>query len=214
MVRKGDLKMGIGVLIIGHSGSGKSTSLRNCAPDRFGVVNVEHKPLPFRTELKTYNTSNYFDIFPALKQAKTPSIVIDDAGYLLTNEFMSRGDEKGYQKFTDMATRFWTLVHLIRELPDDRIVYLTMHIEKDADGLEKPKTIGRLLDEKVCIEGMFTIVLKSVAYDGKYVFKTRTTGNDVVKTPIGMFESDEIENDLKLVDDTIREYYGLTIKED
>ena len=204
--------MGIGVLILGHSGSGKSTSLRNCTPDRFGVVNVEHKPLPFKTDLKTYNTSNYWDIYPALKQAKTPSIVIDDAGYLLTNEFMDRADEKGYQKFTDMATRFWKLVHQIRELPEDRIVYLTMHIEKDADGMEKPKTIGRLLDEKVCIEGMFTIVLKSVAYDGKYVFRTKTSGNDVAKTPIGMFEADEIENDLLMVDNIIRDYYDIKVQ--
>jgi len=204
--------MGIGVLIEGYSGSGKSTSMRNCTADRFGIINVAGKPLPFRTTLKTYNTDNYFDILPALQKAKTPSIVIDDSQYLMSHEFMYRATEKGYDKYAEIGQHFFQLLETIRKMPDDRIVYLMHHIELDDAGREKAKTVGKMVDNYIVVEGCFSIVLKAVATSDGYFFRTKTNGADAVKTPLGMFQDEQIDNDLVLVDDTIREYYG--IKED
>lgn len=201
--------MGIGCLILGHSGSGKSTSMRNCTPDRFGVINVQGKPLPFRTELKTLNTDNYEDIKTALKGSKAGSIVIDDAQYLMSHEFLNRASEGGYQKYSEIGQHFYQLLETIRMLPDHKIVYLMHHIERSDDGFEKAKTVGKMVDNYICVEGCFTIVLKAVATNQGYYFRTRTSGQDAVKTPIGMFPSDEIDNDLLLVDNTIRDFYGI-----
>lgn len=202
--------MGIPVLILGESGSGKSTSLRNFKPDELGIINVGSKPLPFKSSFKPYNSDDYIKIEAALKKAKTKSIAIDDAQYLMANEFMRNAKINGYQKFTDIALNFWTLVQIvIKELPEDKIVYFLGHIERDANGNEKFKTIGKMLDEKITIEGLFTIVLKTFVKDSKYCFTTQTNGQDTVKSPMGMFEEPIIENDLKYVDDTIREYYNL-----
>lgn len=204
--------MGIGVLILGYSGSGKSTSMRNCTADRFGVINVQGKPLPFRTDLKTYDTDNYVDIINALKQSKTPSIVIDDSQYLMSHEYMYRANEKGYDKYAQIGTNFFQLLETIRKMPNDRIVYMMHHIELDESGREKAKTVGKMVDNYIVVEGCFSIVLKAVATSDGYFFRTKTNGADAVKTPIGMFEDEQIENDLLMVDDTIREYYRL--KED
>lgn len=204
--------MGIGVLILGHSGSGKSTSMRNCTADRFGVINVQSKPLPFRTELKTYDTDEYDKIFSALKRSTTPSMVIDDSQYLMSHEFMYRANEKGYDKYAQIGANFFQLLETIRKMPDDRIVYLMHHIEFDDAGREKAKTVGKMIDNYIVIEGCFTIVLKAVATSDGYFFRTKTNGADAVKAPLGMFEEDQIENDLLKVDNIIREYYGKEIK--
>ena len=206
--------MGIGVLTLGHSGSGKSASMRNCTPDRFGVINVQGKPLPFKTDLKTYNTDNYPDIINALLKSKTPSIVIDDSQYLMSHEFMYRASEKGYDKYSHIGTNFFQLLEAIRKLPDDKIVYLMHHIELDDSGREKAKTVGKMVDNYIVVEGCFSIVLKAVADNKGYYFRTRTNGADPVKTPIGMFDDEEINNDLLMVDDTIRRFYGIETKED
>lgn len=204
--------MGIPVLILGESGSGKSASMRNFSPDQVGIFNVGGKPLPFRSKLKKMDTDSYGAIMNGLKGMKTPSAVIDDAQYLMANEFMRRCKEIGYQKFTDMATSYWQLVQtVVKELPADRIVYFLSHIERDQNGNEKCKTIGRMLDEKITVEGMFTVVLKTHVQDGHYTFVTQTNGQDTVKSPMGMFEQLEIDNDLAMVDKTIREYYGIEI---
>lgn len=204
--------MGIGVLILGHSGSGKSTSMRNCTADRFGVINVQSKPLPFRTELKTYDTDEYDKIFSALKRSTTPSMVIDDSQYLMSHEFMYRANEKGYDKYAQIGANFFQLLETIRKMPDDRIVYLMHHIEFDDAGREKAKTVGKMIDNYIVVEGCFTIVLKAVATSDGYFFRTKTNGADAVKAPLGMFEEDQIENDLLKVDNIIREYYGKEIK--
>jgi hypothetical protein len=198
-------------MILGESGSGKSTSLRNFDPASVSVINVAGKPLPFRSNgFKTVNTDNYAKITALLKKTSSKCIVIDDAQYLLANEFMRSVNEKGYDKFNQLASNYWNLVQtVIHELPDNMIVYFLQHTARDDMGREKAKTIGRKLDEKITVEGMFTIVLKTSVHDGGYYFATKTNGADTVKTPIGMFEADEIDNDLKLVDDTIRSYYGL-----
>lgn len=208
--------MGVPVLILGESGSGKSASMRNFKPGEIGIINVSRKPLPFRSELKSVNTDNYLVIEETLKKAKAKTLVIDDAQYLMANEFMRTAKVTGYQKFTDIALNFWTLVQVvINELPEDKVVYFLAHLERDNNGNEKMKTVGRMLDEKITVEGLFTVVLKTVVQDGKYQFSTQTNGQDTVKSPIGMFEQQLIDNDLRMVDQTIREYWGLhPLKED
>ena len=201
--------MGTGVLILGHSGSGKSTSMRNCTADRFGIINVQGKPLPFRTELKTYNTDNYNDIIRALQKSQTPSIVIDDSQYLMSHEYMYRASEAGYGKYSEIGQHFFQLLETIRKMPEDRIVYLMHHIELDDSGREKAKTVGKMVDNYIVVEGCFSIVLKAIATTDGYFFRTKTNGADAVKTPLGMFEAEQIDNDLLLVDNTIREYYNM-----
>ena len=202
--------MGIPVMILGESGSGKSSSMRNFAPNEIGIINVGKKPLPFRSQIKPFNSDNYTKIVDVMQKAKAKSIVIDDCQYLMVNEFMRNAKVTGFQKFTDIALNFWSLVQIvIDQLPEDVIVYFLGHIERDANGNEKFKTIGKMLDEKITIEGLFTIVLKTVVSDGKYQFSTQTNGMDTVKSPLGMFSEPLIENDLKMVDETIRDYYNI-----
>lgn len=202
--------MGIPVLILGESGTGKSASMRNFSPDQVGVFNVGAKPFPFRSRLNKVDTDDYRVIMGGLSKMKTRSAVIDDAQYLMANEYMRRCKENGYQKFTDIATNFWNLAQfVIRELPSDRIVYFMCHVERDQEGREKCKTIGKMLDDKITVEGLFTIVLKTHVQDGVYTFVTQNNGADTVKSPMGMFDQLEIDNDLAMVDAVIREYYGL-----
>lgn len=206
--------MAVLVMVYGHSGSGKSASLRNFDPEQVAVINVLGKPLPFRSNMKTYITNDYGKIDTAIHSTKRKSIVIDDVTYLMTGEFMRNAKVAGYQKFTDMAANFNTLLMRAKELPDDVVVYFFGHSEHDGDGGEKFKTIGKLLDEKVCVEGYFTIVLKTVVQDGRYLFSTRNDGMDTVKTPLGMFNDALIENDLATVDKTIRKYYNIPVQPD
>lgn len=201
--------MAIIVMVYGQSGTGKSTSMRNFKPEDVCIVNVSGKPLPFRNKHKTFNTDDYMSIDTAIKKAPAKSIVIDDATYLMTNEYMRTAKVTGYQKFTDMALNYFTLIKTAAALPDDRIVYFLGHSETDANGNEKFKTIGKMLDEKVTLEGLFTIVLKTVVQDGKYQFATKNSGQDTVKSPMGLFDDALIENDLAAVDRAIREYYGI-----
>ena len=200
-------------MILGHSGSGKSTSLRNFRSGEITHINVMGKPLPFKGRfVNTVNSDKYDVIGDALATMKTKIAVIDDAQYLMANEFMRRAMERGYDKFTEIANNFWTLVnYVITELPFDTTVYFLMHIERDVNGDEKVKTIGKMLDEKITVEGMFTIVLKSIVKDGVYSFTTQSNGHDTVKSPLGMFPTYEIENDLKAVDNIVREFWELDI---
>lgn len=205
--------MGIPVLIIGKSGSGKSTSLRNFT-NEIAVINVLGKPLPFKNSLKKLVTDDYNKVHKALYECQERSIVIDDAGYLITNHFMNRHSDAGagngvFNLYNEIGDRYWSLIEFVsRSLPEDKIVYFMMHEERDDFGGIKPKTIGKLLDEKVCLEGMFTIAMRCVSEKGKHLFLTN--GDGIEKTPMGMFENDEIDNDLKFVDQKIREYWGLT----
>lgn len=213
-IKEGSRKMGkcIPVLIIGESGSGKSTSMRNFKENEIGVINVLGKPLPFRNNLKMVATDEYEIIKQIIANAKTPAVVIDDSNYLITNEFMRTSKDTGYQKYNDMGNHFWDLINYVKSLDGDKIVYFFMHSETTDDGRIIPKTIGKMLNEKVCIEGMFTIVLRAMYDNGRYVFKTKTNGYDVCKTPLDMFGDEFIDNDLKLVDNTIREYYQMEAK--
>ena len=203
------------VLIIGKSGSGKSTSMRNCQNDDFNLIRVLNKPLPFKGKVNGWFSDDYQQIMKLLIASKAHSIVIDDAGYLITNHFMrghsSAGKGNGvFSLYNDIGDYFWNLIQfIVTKVPENKIVYIIMHEEKDEAGEVKPKTIGKLLDEKVCIEGMFTIVLRCIEEGGKHLFVTQASQGAVSKSPIGMFEDLTIDNDLLLVDKKIREYYGL-----
>ena len=201
--------MAVLVMIYGQSGTGKSTSLRNFTNDEVAVINVSGKPLPFRSKLTTYDTDNYTKISSALGKIERKSIVIGDATYLMVNEFMRTAKVAGYQKYTDMAVNFNSLVAQASQLANDKIVYFLGHSDLKDDGTEHFKTIGKMLDNYVTVEGKFTIVLKTVVQDGKYYFSTHNSGQDTVKSPLGMFEDNYVDNDLKAVDTIIREYYGI-----
>ena len=207
--------MGIPVLIIGKSGSGKSASMRNFKPSELGVFNVMGKPFPFKSDLKYVKTADYGKITFALRGIPVPSAVIDDAGYLITDEFMLRHANTGkgnavFELYNDLADKFYSLIRFIcDEMPPEKIVYLIMHEDKNDAGDIKPKTIGKLLDEKVCLEGLFTIVLRAIGDQSKHVFMTQSSGFDVAKSPMGLFDTIEIDNDLKAVDIAIRNYYGI-----
>ena len=201
--------MAVLVMIYGQSGTGKSTSLRNFTNDEVAVINVSGKPLPFRSKLTTYDTDSYTKISSALGKIERKSIVIDDATYLMVNEFMRTAKVTGYQKYTDMAVNFNSLVAQASQLANDKIVYFLGHSDLKEDGTEHFKTIGKMLDNYVTVEGKFTIVLKTVVQDGKYYFSTHNSGQDTVKSPLGMFEDNYVDNDLKAVDTIIREYYGI-----
>lgn len=194
------------VLIYGKSGSGKSRSLKNFAEDEILFVNVEKKILPFRKKFKyTLQSDNYKKICDQLFKMPLKTAVIDDAGYLLSNNFMRghSGGRKGsavYDLYNDLADSFWGLFkHIKDNLPDDVIVYVIMHEDVNDNGGVKLKTIGKLLDEKVCLEGMVTICLRCFSAEGNHFFRTVTDGADITKSPEEMFDSDEIDNDLKAV---------------
>ena len=206
--------MATAVLIMGESGSGKSASLRNFAPNEISVFNVTNKPLPFKqgkTKIPKIDNATYADIANALANPNKRAYVIDDAGYLLSFEMFKRANETGYSKFTDMAKNFFDMLDFINtKLPNDIIVYITMHTEDDSEMHRvKVKTIGKMLDQNLKIEGLFSIVLRAVQTEDGYKFVTRDDMVSTAKSPIGMWEEDMIDNDLKEVDRTIREYYDM-----
>lgn len=203
--------MAVSTMILGVSGTGKSASMRNCKSDKFALVNVAKKPLPFKGNFtERYDGDNYQEAVNFMKKCKAKSIVIDDAQYLMGNEFMRRVTERGYDKFSEMAQNMWKLLNFInQDLPADKIVYLLGHIERDQDGNEKFKTMGKLIDQCINVEGTCTIVLKTHVADGQYSFLTQNSGHDTVKSPIGMFPSYAIDNDLNYVDEKIRNYYEI-----
>ena len=197
------------VLLIGQSGSGKSTSLRNFKGDEVAVVNVLGKPLPFKSDIKAGKCDDYATILKAIANTEKKTIVIDDANYLITNEFMNKSSVKGFDKYNELANNFWNLINGIKAIDGGKTVYLIMHEDTDENGNVKPKTIGKLLDDKVNIQGMFTICIRSMFENGNYIFRLKTNGQDCVKTPFGMFENDTMDNDLKEFDKVVREYYDL-----
>ena len=216
--------MGLPVLCIGRSGSGKTYSLKNFTASEVGVISVEKGRLPFKSDIKpvrvpayensadinTYaqaNAAKYSWIQQAIKNAKVNTIVIDDSQYLLVNELFDRAAEKGYDKYVQMAANFRNLIHFINtNVDDNKIVYFLHHSEADTDGREKVKTIGKMLDEKLTVEGCFDIVL----YCQDHKFYTQSNGQSTAKSPEGLFEL-EIPNDLKAVDRAIRDYYGMEV---
>lgn len=206
--------MGIPVLILGESGSGKSCSLRNFEPDEVGIFNVAGKPLPFKKQLKKVNNATYTDIIKSLKLGNLKRYVIDDSQYLMAFEMFDRAKETGYNKFTDVALNFRGIVdHIIKNTPDDVIVYFLHHTETTETGKIKAKTSGKMLDNQLTLEGLFSIVLLCKIDGQEHYFETQSDGYTTCKSPMDMFEM-KIDNDLKAVDTIIREYYGLTESEE
>lgn len=201
--------MGVSVLILGHSGSGKSTSLRNFKTDEVRVLNVAGKPLPFRQKLLKIDRPDYSMIRNALKDNGCHAFIIDDANYLMAFQNFALAKQKGYDKFTDMAVSFEQLLEAANAAPDDTITYFLMHPDYDESGRMKPKSIGKMLDNQLTIEGMFPIVLLAYQDDSGYHFATKSDGTNPVKAPMGMFEDAVIDNDLKSVDTIIRDYWGM-----
>ena len=206
--------MGEPVLVYGKSGSGKSRSLKNFAEDEIFLINVVSKRLPFQKQFKyILKSRSYNSIKSQLLKMPCKAAVIDDAGYLQTNTFMTghSAPKKGsntFDLFNQIGDEFWDLVLFVKEqLPEDVIVYFTMHEISNDLGEVKVRTIGKLLDEKVCIEGMFTICLHCLTDGEKHFFKTQGGTNDIAKSPEDMFDL-EIENDLKAVDNRIREFWN------
>ena len=215
--------MGQIVLILGTSGTGKSASLRNLKKEECLAFNPANKLLPFKSDLKVINlremgaTARYEEIESYLDKYKDrcKTYIVDDAQFLMSFEMMFRANERGYEKYTEIAKHWADLMDYISGYtPEDVIVYFMMHNEYDStNNTYKAKTVGKMIDQYLSPESLATIVLGTKVEQGKYTFTTKNSGSDTVKTPLGMFEQNEIDNDLKLVDQTIREYYGFT-KED
>lgn len=206
--------MGIPVLILGESGSGKSASLRNFEATDVSIFNVAGKPLPFRKRLPMAATANYGDIMTMIQKSGKKAFVIDDSQYLMCFESFAKAKDTGYGKFTDIALNFYNLVQfVIRQTAPDVIVYFLHHTETDGNtGKVKAKTMGKMLDNQLTLEGLFSIVLQCMTDGQKHVFITQSDGYNTAKSPMEMFPL-EMENDLKLVDQTIREYYEMNEKE-
>lgn len=199
-------------LILGKSGSGKSTSMRNMASAETALIQVIKKPLPFKgaTQWKPYVTDDWGKIIHACKQTARKVVVIDDYQYVLANEFMRRSQEKGFEKFNDIGRHTWDVFDALLKLPDDVRVYILSHTEESEAGQIKMKTIGKMLDDKITLEGMVTICLRAVVQDGRHFFATRNNGSDTTKAPMGMFDDDLIDNDLAAVDAAICDYYQIS----
>lgn len=200
--------MAIKTLICGLSGTGKSTSARNLK--EVAVVNPVNKPLPFKNHFEMLNgVTDSAEIIKFMKKTKSKVIIVDDFQYLLSIPYMRRIKESGWDKYNDFASNYFDIINVCDELPEDVTVYFMSHTETLEDGTETVKLIGKLLREKICIEGLFTTVLKTLVNDGKYYFITQNSGRDTVKSPLGMFDSYAIDNDLAYVDAKIRSYYEI-----
>ena len=212
--------MGFPLMVLGKSGSGKTTAIRNMDPKSTVICQIEKQRLPFRNAFPmTIQPATYAHIMELFKQINAgqrkdiKSIVIDDSQFLIVNEFFDKAAEKGYDKFTSIALNFRNLIHYVNiGLPENVIVYFLHHTQVDEYGAVKAKTIGRMLDEKLTVEGCFDVVLMTERNQDGWWFRTHSAGNDPVKTPMEMFDDDLIPNDLAIVDAKIREYYGMEAK--
>ena len=205
--------MGIPVLIMGESGSGKSCSLRNFDKSEVVIYNIAGKPLPFRNQLNKADNVSYTQIANNMIKKSYKTYVIDDSQYLMAFEMFDRAKESGYNKFTDVALNFRNLVDfVIKQMPLDTIVYFLHHIETTETGKIKAKTSGKMLDNQLTLEGLFSIVLLCKTDGKEHYFETQSDGYTTCKSPMEMFDF-KIDNDLKMVDTKIREYYGLNKEE-
>lgn len=218
--------MSIATMILGQSGTGKTTSLRNFNPEEVLLIQAVKKPLPFRaagwrpcTKADPAGTTLVTDssivIVGAMQRTKKQIVVIDDFQYILANEFMRRvlDQETGnaaFAKYNEIARAAWDILMAAGKLDDCTRVYILAHTQQDEAGHVKAKTIGKLLDEKITMEGLLTIVLRTAVINGQYLFSTQNNGMDTVKSPMEMFSTEHIPNDLAAVDQAIREYYNLT----
>lgn len=211
--------MSYATLILGESGSGKTASLRNIDPESCLLIQPVRKPLPFRAagwkELSASHPGNIFvaddpgRILNAMRKSSKDIIIVDDFQYILANMFMKARDVKGFDKFSQIGGAGFDVFRTATELDENKRVYIFAHTQTGEDGITRIKTIGRMLDEKVVLEGLITTVLRTTVESGKYLFRTQNSGADTVKSPMGMFDSETIDNDLNEVDKTICSYYGI-----
>ena len=212
------------VLILGESGSGKSTSIRNLPPEQTFIINVINKPLPFKGAAKKFKKiesgaliGNYYvNDDPSLirkllvhintKRPEIKFIIIDDFGYTLTNSFMRKAHQKGYDKYTELGKETFEILETVTDLRSDLFCFVMMHTELDQQGKYKPKTVGKMIDQYICVEGKFTYVLHALVTEGQYRFLTNNDGQHMAKTPLNMFNNMFIDNDLTLVVNSINEY--------
>lgn len=205
--------MAISTLILGESGTGKTCSLRNLESEGTVLLQVVSKPLPFRSSgLKTVVADNHNMIVKCIQRASSAGIkrlIIDDFQYMMANEFMRRATETGFTKFTEMAQHAHTVLNECLSARDDLRIYILSHTDQNEMGKVKCKTIGKMIDEKITMEGLFTIVLRTHVEAGQYSLSTQNNGNDTVKSPMGLFDSQFIDNDLQQIDNAIVDYYNL-----
>lgn len=210
--------MSIATLILGQSGTGKSTSLRNLNPSDVLLIQSIKKPLPFKSKDwkpltseggSIYVSDNAEQIIKVMNKCTRPIIIIDDMQYIMANEYMRRAQETGFNKFTEIGKKTWDIFNAASSLADDKRVYLLSHTEEGDSGKTKIKTIGKMLDEKITLEGMVTVCLQTAIINEQFVFMTKNNGQNTVKSPIGLFESEHIENDLNAVDQAICAYYEI-----
>lgn len=212
--------MSIATLVLGSSGTGKTTSLRALDPTKTLLIQCIKKPLPFRTagwkvrlSLKSdgnvIQTSDPVLIERLMRTSPHEIVVVDDYQAVMVNELMNRSSEKGYDKFTDIGKNAWNIFNTAGALADNRRVYVMAHTNTDEFGNVRMKTVGKLVDQHIVPEGFFTIVLRTEVINGQYTFRTQTNGQDCCKSPIGMFADLTIPNDLAEVDKAVAEFYGL-----
>lgn len=219
--------MSIATMILGQSGTGKSASMRNLDPADTLLIQAVKKPLPFRSTGWSYfhkddnQSGNIFvtdqsaQIVKLMHGTKRNVVVLDDFQYILANEFMRRVLDKetgnaAFAKYNEIARSAWDILMAAGQQADSKRVYILGHTQEDDAGRIKAKTIGKLLDEKITIEGLLTIVLRTAVINEQYLFSTQNNGSDTVKSPMGLFEDPHIPNDLKAVDGAICSYYGIT----
>lgn len=210
------------ICIIGTSGSGKSSSIRNLEPKETILIKVVNKELPYKKGRKHYSKEmkncvvldNPETIQVAIQKASVnkniKTIIIDDAQYIMANEYMRRADDKGFSKFVEIGKKFWELITFCCNTTNEREdldIFVLSHSETDDFGNTKMKTIGKMLDNTIVMEGLFTIILNAEIKDGEYVFRTKSNGNDPIKSPIDMIEEKYIPNDLKLLKEIVKKYY-------
>lgn len=196
------------VFILGESGTGKSTSLRNLTKKDVNVISVTNKELPFKTDIKPYHPKTYEDVAKGINSANAPIVVIDDANYLMSNFEFQTINENGYGKFARNALGMVNMFNAIINKPTDQTFYIMAHTEQSEDGQLRFKTTGKMVSEKYNPAGVTNIVLEA-KYDDEseeFVFRTKADGHGV-KSPMGMFDTATVPNDLKLVHKTISEFY-------
>jgi len=210
--------MSVATFILGQSGTGKSTSIQNLDPSKVLLIQTIRKPLPFRSANwkpltkeggTVFVTDKAQTICDAINRTQREIIIIDDFQYMMANEFMRRTAERGFDKFTEIGRNAWDVINAATQAADNKRVYILSHTEQSESGSTKIKTIGKMLDEKITLEGMVTICLQTAIVNGQHIFMTQNNGHNTVKSPIGLFASEHIPNDLAAVDAAIVEYYGL-----